>query len=125
MTDELQQIFNLIIDNTLEKDIKNAIYRPVCVALLTRLYKANENISFSKDITNAVTKIFDLDITEIYEKEKSDNCDRMSDLVALMTDTLVNFFKDKKVIIHFCNIVSCDIESKTKTCKIRVDYTEQ
>lgn len=125
MTDELQQIFNLIIDNTLEKNIESAVYRPVCVALLARLYKANKNINFSKDITNAVTKIFDLDITEIYEKEKSDNCDRMSDLVALMTDTLVNFFKDKKVIIHFCNIVSCDIESKIKICKIRVDYTEQ
>lgn len=125
MTDELQQIFNLIIDNTLEKDIKNAIYSPICIALLSRLYKANENISFSKDITNAVTKIFDLDFTEIYEKEKSDDCDRMSDLVALMTDTLVNFFKDKKAIIHFCNIVSCDIKSKIKICKIRVDYTEQ
>jgi len=125
MTDEFQHLLNLVIENTLEKDIKNTIYRPVCVALLTRLYKANKNISFSKDITNAVTKIFDLDITEIYEKEKSDNCDRMSDLVALMTDTLVNFFKDKKAIIHFCNIVSCDIESKIKICKIRVDYTEQ
>lgn len=123
MTEELQQTFSLILENTLEKDIENTIYRPVCVALLTRLYKANENISFSKDITNAVTKIFDLDFTEIYEKEKSDNCDRMSDLVALMTDTLVNFFKDKKATIHFCNIVSCDIE--TKICKIRIDYTEQ
>ena len=125
MTDELQQALNLIIDNTLEKDIENTIYRPVCTALLARLYKVNKNISFSKDITNAVTKIFDLDFTEIYEKEKSDNCDRMSDLVALMTDTLVNFFKDKKAAVHFCNIISCDIESKTKTCKIRVDYTEQ
>ena len=125
MTDELQRIFNLIIDNTLEKDIENGIYRPICVALLARLYKANKNISFSKDITNAVTKTFDLDFTEIYEKEKSDGCDRMSDLVALMTDTLVNFFKDKKAMVHFCNIVSCDIESKIKICKIRVDYTEQ
>ena len=78
MTEELQQTFSLILENTLEKDIENTIYRPVCVALLTRLYKANENISFSKDITNAVTKIFDLDFTEIYEKEKSDNCDRVS-----------------------------------------------
>ena len=68
MTDELQQIFNLIIDNTIEKDT-NKIYRPICVALLTRLYKANKNISFSKDITNAVTKTFDLDFTEIYEKK--------------------------------------------------------
>lgn len=125
MTDELQQIFNLIIDNTLEKNIENAVYRPVCVALLARLYKANKNINFSKDITNAVTKIFDLDFTEIYEKEKSDNCDHMPELFALMTDTLVNFFKDKKVIIHFCNIVSCDIKSKIKICKIRDDYTEQ
>jgi hypothetical protein len=125
MTDELQQIFNLIIDNTLEKNIESAVYRPVCVALLARLYKANKNINFSKDITNAVTKIFDLDFTEIYKKEKSDNCDHMPDLFALMTDTLVNFFKDKKVIIHFCNIVSCNIKSKIKICKIRVDYTEQ
>lgn len=125
MTDELQQTLNLVIDNTLEKDIGNAIYTPICIALLARLYKANKNISFSKDITNAVTKIFDLDFTEIYEKEESDGCDRMSDLVALMTDTLVNFFKDKKATVHFCNIISCDIESKTKICKIRVDYTEQ
>ena len=123
MTDELHQTLNLIIDNTLEKDIENTIYRPVCTALIARLYKANKNISFSKDITNAVTKTFDLDFTEIYEKEKSDGCDRMSDLVALMTDTLVNFFKDKKATVHFCNIVSCDIE--TKLCKIRIDYTEQ
>lgn len=123
MTDELQQIFNLIIDNTLEKDIENGIYKPICVALLARLYKANKNISFSKDITNAVTKTFDLDFTEIYEKEKSDGCDRMSDIVAFITDTLVNFFKDKKATVHFCNIVSCDIE--TKLCKIRIDYTER
>lgn len=125
MTNDLQHLLNLVIENTLEKNIESAVYRPVCVALLARLYKANKNISFSKDITNAVTKIFDLDFTEIYEKEKSDNCDHMPDLFALMTDTLVNFFKDKKATVHFCNIISCDIESKTKTCKIRVDYTEQ
>ena len=113
------ELLNHIIDNTLINNVKSIVYRPICIALLARTSQACKNISFSKDITYATTNTFEIDFSDAY---KSSVDDTMPEIVAILTKTLIDFFKDKNATIHFCYFTSFDINKKQ--CTIRVDYTE-
>lgn len=113
------ELLNHIIDNTLVTEVKSLIYRPICIALLARTSQACKNIRFSKDITHSTTHTFEIDFSDAF---KQTNDDAMPEIVAILTKTLIDFFKDKKATIHFCYFTSFDINKKQ--CNLRVDYTE-
>lgn len=113
------ELLNHIIDNTLVKDVKSPVYRPICIALLARTSQACKNISFSKDITHATTNTFEIDFSDAYKLSIDET---MPEIVAILTKTLIDFFKDKNATIHFCYFTFFNINKKQ--CTLRVDYTE-
>lgn len=114
-----------IVENTLIQDETGpGVYKPLCLAILSRVGDACKNISFSNDITYSDTELFDFDFSYITDKNYGGlrGIDLMSDMIENIAKTLTDFFKDKVATIHCCNIFCFDHDMKLY--KVRVDYTE-
>ena len=112
-----------IVDNSYMNDKYrcngNEHLTPICLALLCRLSNKCENIKFSRDISKSVTKEFDLKLPDSIPNNSSEF---MANLVKYLEGVLVDFFKDKKATLHYCNM---DYDATNRYCTLMVDYTEE
>lgn len=86
--------------------------------MLCRLSNKCESIKFSRDISKSVTKEFDLKLPDSIPDNSSEF---MANLVKYLDGVLVDFFKDKKATLHYCNM---EYDATNRYCTLMVDYTE-